>query len=164
MKVTRRGLGALLLAGMLGLACAEVCPAYPKDKEAELLRKLAREQKPEKKAKYEIRLARLKLQQAMDAREQGDFEGTVKLLKAYSERISSAWHILRTSGRDARKKPSGFKELDIEIREDGRYLEDLRHTFSVMDREPVERVIQEVERIRAEVIKALFPTMARPAP
>lgn len=162
MNTTRDGLGTLLLAGLLGLTCADVCSAQPKDKEAELLGKIARESSPVKKAKYEIRVARIKLLQAMDSREKEDFEGSVKLLKDYLGHLSNAWGALQNSGRDAHKNPGGFKELDIEIREDGRYLEDLRRSVSVMDREPVEKIIGEVEQIRGEVIKKLFPTMARP--
>jgi len=164
MRATGRGWGVLLFAGLAGLAGAGVCSAHPKDDEASLLRKIDRETNPVKKAKHEIKLARIKLLQAMDAREKEDLEGSLKLLQAYQQRISSAWEILKSTGRDAHKKPGGFKELDIELREGGRYLEDLRRSFSVMDREPVEKVIQEVERIRVEVIKALFPTMAQPTP
>lgn len=156
--------GALLVAGILGLASGQVFSAPNDDHEAELTSKIARERDLVKKAKYEIRIARLKLLQAQDAREKGEIETTLKLLEAYLERIASAWNNLQKSGRVAHKKPQGFKELDIELRVDGRYLEDLKRSFSVMHREPVEKVIREVERIRAEVLKALFPTVASPAP
>ena len=164
MGVTRSRPCVLRIALALVLVCLIAVPVVAKDSEKKLLEKLARESNPVKKAKLEIRLARLKLLQSVDARENDDFEGCLSLLGDYRDRIDSAWDILKSTGRDAHKKPGGFKQLEIEIREDSRYLEDLRRSFSVMDREPVDKIIQDVEGIRAEVIKALFPTMARPNP
>jgi hypothetical protein len=107
----------------------------------------------------EIKLARLKLFRAKDTRGKGGVEESLKLLQAYRAHIENAWNLLQKSGRVAHKKPQGFKELDIELREDGRYLEDLKRSFSLADREPIEKIIADVERIRGEVLKALFPAM-----
>jgi hypothetical protein len=164
MMVRVRWVCALLLASVLCLAVGPVFSAARNDTEADLNNRIARESDLVKKAKYEVRLARVKLIQAQDAREKGEFETSLKLLEVYLESVKSAWNHLQKSGRTAHKKPQGFKELDIELREDGRYLEDLKRSFPVMDRGPVEKVIAEVEGLRAEVLKALFPTMARPSP
>ena len=153
---------AMLVAGMLVLATGRLSPAARKDTEEDLLRRIARATKPVKKARYEVRLARVKLKQALDARENGDIEGSLKLLEAYRDRVSTAWSILKNSGRPAHKKPQGFKELDIALREDERYLKDYVHSISVLDREPVEKIVDEVGKIREEVLKVLFP-QAEPA-
>ncbi|MBI4166553.1 MAG: hypothetical protein HY508_12540 [Acidobacteria bacterium] len=163
MTMRVRWVCALLLAGILGLAWGLVFSAPRNDSEADLTARIARESDLVKKAKYEVRLARVKLIQALDARENGELETSLKLLGAYLETVKSAWDHLRQSGRVAHKKSQGFKELDIELREDGRYLEDLKRSVSFMDRGPVEKVIQEVESLRAEVLKVLFPTMAPPS-
>jgi hypothetical protein len=133
-----------------------VSPAR-RDNERDLLTRIARERNPVKKAKYEVRLARVKLFQAMEALDRKDVEGSQKLLRDYLERLKSAWATLQSSGRSAHRKPQGFKELDIELREDARYLEDLKHRFSYLDRGPVEKTAQEVEHLRSVVLKALFP-------
>ncbi len=128
------------------------------EKEAELEARLKRESDPVRKAKIEIRLARFKLYRAADAFDKGNIEEADRLLTAYVEQVKSAWTTLKSSGRQAHKKPAGFKELDIALREDARYLDDLKHHVSYMVRAPVEKVVQEVEDLRNEVLKALFPS------
>lgn len=157
MRVKGLWLFTLLSAGVLVLASVKLSSALRDDSEPELLQRIARESNPVKKAKYEIRLARVKLKQALATRESGDVEGSMRSLEAYRDRVSSAWSILQKSGRSAHKKPEGFKELDIALREDERYLEDYVHRISVLDREPVENIVQEVAKIREEVLRALFP-------
>jgi cellulose biosynthesis protein BcsQ len=148
---------ALILAGLFACLPREALPAPREDSEKDLLARLARETNPVQKAKYEARLARVKLLQAMEACQQGDIEGSQRLLGAYLERVKSAWDTLQKTGRQAHRKPQGFKELDIELREDTRYLEDLKRRFPFTNREPAEKAAEEVEKLRAEVLAALFP-------
>jgi len=155
---------AVLLAGILGHAPGHALPLPNDDSEATLTRNLAREQDLVKRVKIGIRLARLKLHRAKDTRDTGDTENSLKLLQDYHAHIENAWGLLQKSGRLAHKKPQGFMELDIELREDGRYLEDLKRNFALADREPIEKILADVERIRAEVLKALFPAAEGAAP
>lgn len=164
MHVKARWAFVMLLAGILGCAPGLALPLPFDDTEAKLTQKLAREQDPVKKAKLEIKLARLTLLQAKDTRGKGEAKASLDLIQAYGAHIENAWNLLQKSGRAAHKKPQGFKELDIELREDGRYLEDLKRGFSLADREPIEKIIANVERIRAEVLKALFPAVAGATP
>ncbi len=147
---------------VLGLPWGGLSPARQPDTEADLLARIQHEQNPVKKAKYEIRLGRVKLLQAIDAYGKGSLEQCQQLLDDYLRRIKDSWQLLQSSGRQAVRHPQGFKELDIELREDARMLEDLKHRVAYGDREPVEKAAQEVERIRAEVLRALFPA-ERPA-
>ena len=157
--MTARGSLILIvaLAGFLGADSRAGDPPRKPDSEQDLLGRLAREQNPVKKAKYEIRLARVKLLQATDTFEKGDLNGTQKLLEAYLARLKDAWNTLQASGRPAHNKPQGFRELDIELREDQRYLEDMTRRFPFTDRGSVERIAREAEQLRNEVLKALFP-------
>ena len=164
MHVKARWALAMLLAGILGYAPGQALPLPFDDTEAKLTQNLARERDPVKKAKLEIKLARLTLLRAKDTRGKGEAEESLKLLQAYRAHIENAWNLLQKSGRAAHKKPQGFKELDIELREDGRYLEDLKRSFTLADREPIEKIIADVERIRAEVLKALFPAVVGATP
>jgi len=106
-------------------------------------------------------LARLKLRQAIHAYGQGNVEQGAQLVSAYLGRIKDAWQTISNSGRNAARDSRGFKELDIELREDVRLLEDLKRRVSYFDRDPIEKAEKEVEQARAEVLKALFPA-ARP--
>lgn len=59
--------------------------------------------------------------------------------------------------RQAWRQHQGFRELDIALREDGRLLEDLKHRIPYQDRPPVQEVAREVDELRDQVLKALFP-------
>jgi hypothetical protein len=127
------------------------------DSEQDLLAHLERETNPVKKAKYEIRLGRLKLEQATLAYQQQQLDQGERLLNEYAGAMNQAWELLKNSGRDATRKPQGFKELDIALRENSRLLEDLRHRIPFTDRGPLDKVEQELAKTRNEVLLALFP-------
>lgn len=132
-------------------------PRRHADNEADLVARIAREQNPVKRAKYEIRLGELKLQQATDAYDRDQVEPGEKLLDSYFDEMKDAWKLLKGSGRDPVRKPAGFKQLDIALREDSRRIDDLRRRVPFMDRGPVDKVMQEMSGIHAEVMLALFP-------
>ena len=147
--------GVWLIAGVGLLGAAR--PVPDNDTERDLQQRLRRETRPVKKARYEIRLGRLKLLEAVDAFAQRDANKARELLGAYLKHIRSSWQLLQSSGRNAFQHPAGFKELDIALREDGRLLEDLSHRLSYYERGEVDKTAKEIEQIRAEVIKELFP-------
>jgi len=136
---------------------AGVSLALASETEAHLLARVQKETDPVKKSKGQTRLARIKLEQAIQAYDHGDIEQGVQLVSAYLGRIKDSWQTLRSSGRNAARNPQGFKELDIELREDLRLLADLEQRVSFYDRAPLEQAGKELERVRAEVLQALFP-------
>src|ERR1043166_3485515 len=125
--------------------------------EQDLLARIQKENNPVRKAKYQIQLGRLKLEAAMQAYGHDDIEHGQPLLDAYLRQMQAAWDTLGKSGRQAIKKPQGFRELDIALREDGRFLNDLKQRTPYMDREPVEKVAVEIEKLHEQVLQALFP-------
>ena len=149
----------LLIGGPAFVVGAPISPAS--ETEAHLLARLQAERDPVKKSKEETRLARMKLRQAIEAYQQGNVEQGAQLLSIYLGRIKDSWQTLENSGRNAARNPRGFKELDIELREDARLLSDLKRRVPYFDRGPIEKAVKEVEQTRAEVIQALFPA-ARP--
>lgn len=132
-------------------------PARHPDNEQDLLARLEREQNPVKKSRYATRLAQVKLQQSTDAYAKRDFEQGAKLLDDYLKWVGRSWDFLKGSGRPADRKPQGFKELDIALREDARKFEDLQHSIPFTDRDPVAKAAQAAEKIRGEVLAVLFP-------
>ena len=145
-----------IVAVVVGLHLA--LEARQPDSEQDLLVRFEREQKPVKKSIYATRLAQLKLQQATDAYAKDDLDQGQKLLDEYLKWVKSSWDLLKSSGRPAERKPQGFKELDIALREDARHFADLEHRVPFTDREPVAKAAQEAEKIRGEVLAVLFPT------
>jgi len=152
-----KGSWVWFLAVVLPALGAASSPTVAYDNEDQLLGRLKTEQNPVRKAKLEIKLGDLKLQEAIAAYGKLDAEGGAKLLAAFLDHRNSAWKILQASGRKAAKQPQGFKELDISLREDVRALDDLAHKTAYDDRAPIEKCAEGIEAMRAEVLHALFP-------
>jgi predicted AAA+ superfamily ATPase len=150
----------LLIGVQMFLAGASSAP--PSETEAQLLARIQKDHDPVRKSKEETRLARMKLEQAIQAYDQGNVEQGAPLVDTFLGRIKDSWGTLKSSGRNAAHSPQGFKELDIELREDERLLEDLKRRVSYFDRDPIEKAAKEVEQVRAEVLQALFPTARGP--
>jgi hypothetical protein len=131
--------------------------AIGRETEEQLVQRIQSEQNPVKKAKDEIKLANLKLTQVRDAYSQGHIEEGAKLLDAFTDTIKASWKVLQDSGRKASKQPEGFRELEIALREDARTLQDLARTVNYFDRPPLENAALELEKMRGEVLHALFP-------
>jgi hypothetical protein len=160
-----RGRALTLAAAGLALGGALLPPASSarqRETEAQLLAHIQKEHNPVKKARYETELGRIKLHQASQAYDQGNVERGAQLLHSYAERMKSSWQTLRDSGRNAVQQPRGFKELEMALAEDARVLEDLRHHVAYFDRAPVDKVAQEIEEVRSEVLRALFPVAPQP--
>jgi hypothetical protein len=145
----------LLIAVPAFLASASSAP--PSETEAQLLARIQKEHDPVRKSKEKTRLARIKLQQVVQTYQQGNAEQGAQLISAYLDSIKDSWEVLRSSKRDAVRAPQGFRELDIELREDERMLDDLKRRVSYFDRDPIEKAAKEVDQVRTEVLHALFP-------
>lgn len=154
--------GAVVLVVLAAAMAGPVSPTV-RDNEEDLRARLQNEHDPVRRAKYEIRLGQIKLEQARAAYDKGNVDAGSKLLDAYLKRMKEAWQTLRSSGRNAARQPQGFKELDIALREDVRLLGDLAHRVSFYDREPVKKVTDEIEGIRSEVLHELFPATRPPS-
>jgi hypothetical protein len=160
--LSRYGLPIAALLFMLGTGPILGQPSSHVESEAELLANIKREQNPVKKAKIEIRLGRLKLRHAISAYDQGHIEDGAQFVAAYVDRMTSCLKTLQGSGRQAVRQPQGFKELDIALREDSRLLEDMARRVSYFDRAPIEKAAKQIEQLRTDVLRALFPA-ERPA-
>jgi len=131
--------------------------AFRGDTEEDLQTRIEREHDPVKRAKFKIRFAYLKLVRGTEACEKDDHDECLKGLSSYLELMKSSWTDLESSGHNAVKQPSGFKELDIALREDERTLEDAKRKIPLEDRDAVNPLIEEIDKIRNHVLDALFP-------
>jgi hypothetical protein len=107
-------------------------------------------------AKADIKISEILLSLAGDAVRQGDMEMIEKRLSEYTGAIQDAHETLVKTGRDARKKPHGFKDLEISLRRQINQLKDLEPALEFDQREPVEKARNEATRIRDDLLKALF--------
>jgi hypothetical protein len=159
MRIVRRP-GPLALAWIAAFGIIAVPAANSsrhQDSESELLARLPNESNPAKKAKIEIRLGSLKLDQAAAAYGHDQADAGAKLLDSYLSWMKQAWDLLHQSGRDAGRRPQGFIDLDIALRENMRKLADLKIRTPSADRGPIEHVGAETETLHTQVLSALFP-------
>lgn len=150
------------LVSLQALSSCRLC-ARGQDNEAKLLARIEREKKPVNKAKLEVRLGRVHLDEAISAYEKQQIPQGKKLLASFLDDMDSAWNILGASGRNAAKKPQGFRELEMGLNEDARRLNDLRQQVFYLNRGPIEGTLSKVNALHAKVLLALFPGAAPPA-
>jgi len=158
MRVGRPGAFALTWFATLGIvATASLLCAKHEANEQELEARINSETNPTKKAKLAIQIAALKLGEAVDAYDHNQFDQGPKLIDTYCGWMKNAWQLLEKSGRDASRKPQGFKDLDIALRENARRLDDLARRTPYADRPDIEHAGAEIDAIHAQVLAALFP-------
>jgi septal ring factor EnvC (AmiA/AmiB activator) len=136
--------------------------ARQRDDAAEVEMKIEREHNPIKKARLEIRLARLDLRHSTDAYNHNQVQEAEKLLSEYLDEINSSWRLLESTGRNPARQPQGFMQLEIALRENARTLKDLQDRVDYMYQDAVEKAENEVNQLHSKVVLALFPGAAPP--
>jgi hypothetical protein len=94
------------------------------------------------KAKTLIQMADFQLQGAARQVKKSNFTEADQYLSRYRAIIRQTQEILESSGRNAQKNPTGFKDFEIALRRQLRALEDLR---SVYPYEQAEKLIGTIE-------------------
>ena len=161
----RKAHGCAQAAVFLPLACLlapHPLSAHHRDNETDLRRRIEQEKNPVKKAKDQIRLANLMMDQAVVAYDAKQLGQGQKFLEAYTKIMGESWTTLQASGRNAARNPQGFKELEIALRLGARTLRDLRHRVSYFNRGPIDRTSRELTGVHAAVLDALFPGAVPP--
>lgn len=161
MSPMRRPFAALLLI-LAGAVVPARLWARHHDDAASLTAHIQREKNPVKKAKLEIRLSKLELEQAVGSYDHRQLDPGKQQLAAFLSRVQKAWGLLKSSGRNAASKPDGFMQLEIALREDARSLNDLRERVAYFNRAPIDQAIQQLNQLHSDVLIALFPGAAPP--
>jgi hypothetical protein len=132
-------------------------PGRNKDKEEKLTAKIEREKNPGKKARLQIRLAKLKLKQANAAYNRRDFAGGKSLLREYLGQVRSSWATLQGDDNAITKHARAFMALEISLREDDRFLEDMSRRVPYPASESIKDIVMESRAVHNQVLQALFP-------
>lgn len=141
---------ALLLAAL-------VCAAAARGDEVEKQReRLKRTHDPVDRAKITVKLGEALLDKITSAFRNGHSDEGEELLGEYREAVLYAGRKLLSSGRDARRRPAGFKHLEIHIRQGDRRLEDLSHGLHYDEVEQIDETRQELESLRQDLLAALM--------
>lgn len=154
----RETLVAALLA--LALTCASL--GGPETLE-QLKARLDRQRDPAERARTTAKIGPILLEQAAQAYREERYETGTGVLEEYLGYIRRARSELEASGRNARKRPRGFKEMEIHLRQATIQLDDLARAVYWEERGPVEAAKKEIEEIWEKLVRALFDLPPRPA-
>lgn len=128
-----------------------------REREAKLLAKIEREKNPGKRARLQLRLARIKLQAAINSYNHDNFEKGLSGLREYRDLINASWNSLQNSRRGVSKHLRAYMALEIRLREDGRLLTDLRHQVPYPENEAIAKIEKENREVHRQVLGVLFP-------
>ncbi len=87
----------------------------------------------------------------------GDDVGSLHTLEQYRDEVRETFEALKATGVDAEKKPGGFKELQISLRETVRHIDDLIFTLPVDKRPFFREVRADLVTAQNDLIDELFP-------
>jgi len=149
MGLVRQAGSALLTLGLVAGAAA----GADLDK---LRQKLAREPNPANRAKITVEIGEELLQQASRKFKDGADADAESILLNYRQAVHKAYDDLVQSGRDARRKPKGFKHLEIHLRKTRRRLDDMARPLPYEDRRPIEETIKDLEELRLKLLDDLM--------
>ena len=101
----------------------------------------------------------------MSSREvhQGQMAPAIERLEKYRDLVVRVHQELLATGRNPVKHSSGFKELQISLRESVRKLRDLIFYLPLERRQRFETVRQDLDQVNSELLQELFPP-PRPRP
>jgi hypothetical protein len=119
-----------------------------------------RESDPVQRAKLLARMG----QQEFDAIDRDaaakNLDRVLEQLRIYHEQVVQAHEGLVAAKIDASRKPAGFRQLEISLRENVRRLDDLAFSFPVEERQPFEQIREELAKIHDDLVDRLFSAPA----
>src|SRR5438270_1757927 len=160
MVTIRRSLILLIVLATTSCAIRSASLQPQIDKRVERLdrerEKLKRTTDAVDRTKIDIDISEILLSFVSDAVKSGEPEVLDRRLSEYVETIEDAHQAMMKTGRDAHRKPKGFKDLEISLRRQIRILDDIGRGLTFDQREPVEKAKQQASDIRDDLLKALF--------
>ena len=160
-------MGLLIRSLTLLLVLSLGSRAVQSNKQLERLQKekanLARQTDPVGRTKTQIKISEVLLSLVSDAVQAGDMESMEKYIDEYVATIQDAHQTMMKTGRDAHRKPGGFKDLEIALRRHVRQLTDIGKSLTYDEREPLEKAKEEAIDIRDDLLKAFFGEQNAPS-
>lgn len=136
---------------------ALLAPLAAQDRLAAEVARYEQEPDPVHKARALVKLGDGQIEEARKQLKAGDDVGSLHTLEQYRDEIQHMAEVLKSTGVDAEKKPAGFKELQISIRENVRRIDDLILSLPVDKRAFFREVRTDLVKTQNELIDALFP-------
>ena len=131
--------------------------AKPPDRLKEDQDEFLRQDNPIRKAKLLGRLADEEFEQIRQAADAGDYDIALKDLEIFQQEIDATKKALDDMGVNPERKPAGFKELQISLRQGLRRLTDIVGTMTVDEQSPFQEVFRQLDGVDRVLMRELFP-------
>jgi hypothetical protein len=138
-------------------ALAVTIPLAAQDRLAENLARYQSETDPVRKARALAKLGDDQVDQAKKQLKAGDDVASLHTLEIYRDEVKSSVDALNAMGVNAERRPAGFKELQISLRETIRRIDDLVLTLEVDKRPFFREVRNDLFASQNALIDDLFP-------
>jgi hypothetical protein len=116
---------------------------------------------PVRRAKLLVKLGSLEIDEARTDIKAGDDDRALSVLDQYRDEVHATIDALTNTGVDAERHPSGFKELQIGVRESVRRVDDMVYSVSLDQRPAFRAVSADLSDMENSLMDALFPSAAR---
>jgi hypothetical protein len=153
--VPRLGVALALATSCL---CWPALPARAQDAYSKLEAQYQSENDPVRKAKIVAKLGHFEIDQSRSDLKAGDEEKALAVLERYNDEVRKTGEALTASGIDPERRPAGFKELQISLREFIRQLDDLILTLPFDKRPWFQAVRSDISATQNSLFDALFPS------
>jgi hypothetical protein len=138
-------------------AVAWSAPAVAQDRLTADLARYEQEADAVRKARALVKLGDDQIDEARKQLKAGDDVGSLHTLERYRDEIQHVAEALKATGVDPEKKPAGYKELQISLRETIRHIDDLILSLPVDKRPFFREVRTDLVKTQNDLIDALFP-------
>jgi hypothetical protein len=155
-------IGAVLCIAVVGQPFGLAFRPRAKDQAKQLAARIEREKNPGKKARFQVRLARIRLTDAIQEYDAGNYGQGWALLEEYRRQIDLSWKTLESAQGGLAKHFEAYKDLEISLREDRRVLEDLRERVPYPEDQSIKTIAEESSRVHNQVLRVLFPAGTPP--
>lgn len=119
---------------------------------------------PVHRAKALAKLGPEEIRAAQEEIQAGQVDHALARLQRYSDDARNVQHALEASGINAVKKPGGFQELQIAVRESVRKMRDIIFGLSLQHRSAFAGVRQDLDQVNNHLLQDLFPPPPPPKP
>ncbi|HVC00458.1 MAG TPA: hypothetical protein VNJ12_14155 [Candidatus Dormibacteraeota bacterium] len=150
-------IGRTQFAGVMLLFSLALHGQQPTRKLLKLEAKFQDQKGAVKRAKTLAKLLPEEVRVAAEEIQEGEFDQGVARLEHWSAEAQQAHDALIATGRNAVKKPDGFTELQVALRESLRGLRNIVFYLPLGRRHSAETVQAHLSRINSQLLQELFP-------
>lgn len=148
---------SLYFSGGLFLAVLALGPGLPRDHTAELRARFQRETNPVHKAELMQKLGAAEFHEIERDVANREFHDAVQVLDQYHSEVEQCSKELDHANINPVKKPAGFKQLQISVREALERIDRLISTMTSDEQAQFRHDRDDLERLNSHLIQELFP-------